>query len=369
MHVAYLSHHLNHQKFDNRVAFTPGQHLDYRFYESGTEVVTLSMGRGINPLGLIRDYRKLVTYIRQNQIDIVHTHNTLAGLVGRLAAKRVGVPVIIHMFHTFAANPSANPLRQKLFLQIDRFWGAFTTYFIAGSNFIRLKAVRRHITPPEKIQVIHYAVDVQTFLEVSVSPNQLLERRKALNIQTNKQIIGFVGRLEEQKAPDVFIKALAQVVQARQDVHAIVVGDGHLRTSIEALSRQLKIENNVSFLGWRNDIPELFSVMDVFCLPSRWEAFGIVFAEASVMGVPVVATRVEGIPEVVLDGGSGILVDKDSPVQIAEALLEILSAPDLGKEMGRRGKEHVLKHFTIESMVDSHARLYEELLTKINPSR
>ncbi len=87
------------------------------------------------------------------------------------------------------------------------------------------------------------------------------------------------------------------------------------------------------------------------------------------MGVPVVATRVEGIPEVVLEGESGVLVDKDSPVQIAEALLEILSAPDLGKEMGRRGKEHVLKHFTIESMVDSHERLYKELLAKMNPSR
>lgn len=361
MHVVYLSQFLNGRTFSNRVAFTPGQHLDYRFHEMGTEIITLQMGRTINLKGMLKDYLLLHKYIKENQIDIVHTHNTLAGLVGRFAAKTAGAPVVIHMIHTFAADPLASPLKRFAFLLLERVWDMFTDFYIAGSDYIRKKTVAQKICAADKIQTIHYAADTAAFLDVDTSPAQIAARRTKLNIAQNQQVITFVGRLEPQKAPHIFINAFANVLQERPSAQALIVGDGYMKPDLVKQCKQFGIEKNIAFLSWRKDIPEILSYTDVFCLPSRWEAFGIVFAEASLMKVPIVATNIEGIPEVVINGKSGFLVHTDSPEQISIAVLKILENPILAQRMGEYGRQYVLENFTIELMIQSHESLYFKL--------
>ncbi|MCA9935308.1 MAG: glycosyltransferase [Ardenticatenaceae bacterium] len=361
MHVAYLSQFLNDSIFSNRVAFTPGQHLDYRFHDIGTEIIPLQMGRAINLKGMLKDYVLLHKYIKENQIDIVHTHNTLAGLVGRLAAKTAGTPIVIHMIHTFAADPLASPLKKFTFFLLERVWDTFTDFYIAGSDYIRKKAVEQKICTEDKIRTIHYAIDTDAFLAVDTSPAQIAARRAKLNIAQNQQVITFVGRLEPQKAPHIFIKAFARVLQERPYTQALIVGDGYMKPELLQQCKRLGIEKNVTFLSWRKDIPEILSCTSVFCLPSDWEAFGIVFAEASLMEVPVVATNIEGIPEVVINEKSGFLVHKNSPDQVSRVIIKILENPMLARRMGKYGKQYVLEKFTIESMIQSHENLYSEL--------
>lgn len=364
MHVYYLSRYLDRQQFETAVAFTPGQHLDYLFYDAAIPVLPLHMGRNVNLRGMWHDGRMLYRYCREEAIDIVHTHNTLAGLIGRLAARAAGVPVVIHMLHTFAAHPYTPFPQKQIYQSIDRLWRPLTTCYIAGSHYIRDKAVRQKIAPPDAIQTIHNAVDETAFRDVPVTPAHRLTRRQALDLPADSLVIGFIGRLEAQKAPQVLLDALAQVVCQVPNVHLLLVGDGPLRPSLHSQSARLQLQDQVHFLGWRADIPELLSIMDIFCLPSWWEAFGIVFAEASLMGVPIVATRVEGIPEVVLDGQTGLLVPPGQPEPIAQALLTLLQDPNQRQQMGENGRLHAQTHFTLPPMIHAHQALYLRLMTQ-----
>ena len=362
MHVYYLAEFLSKDQFHTAVAFTPGQHLDYKFYEMGIDIVPLHMGRNINLLGMLKDYRMLIKYFKKHEIDIVQTHNTLAGIIGRIAAKRAGVPVRIHMIHTFAAHANVSNFKKKIYSGLERFLDRLTTHYIAGSDYIKREAVQRNIAGENKITRIYYAVDTEKFLQIDRSTPCINQRKKSLDIGEDTKIVGFVGRLEEQKGPDVFIEAFAQVVAQNPLVKAMIIGDGHLREMLEQKCAELGISSNVMFLGWRKDIPELFSVMDIFCLASRWEAFGIVFAEAGCLEVPVVSTQVEGIPEVVINGKSGFLVPKDSPDLLSKEINLLLENPKLAHEIGAFGKQYVLNNFSISKMISTHERLYKKLI-------
>jgi glycosyltransferase involved in cell wall biosynthesis len=364
IHVYHLSHYINKQKYVPVVAFTPGQHLDYRFYENDIEVLPLRMGRRAYLTRLAADCHQLYQYIRANKVHIVHTHNTLAGLVGRLAAKLAGVPVAIHMIHTFAAHPHVSSGTRILFQQVERSWDRLTTHYVAGSEYIHQQAIKRGIAAPNKITTIHYAIETEQFTRTDSSPDCLSMRRQALNLSATDRVIGFIGRLEEQKGPAIFVEAVSQVAKQIENLHVLIVGDGELRESLEKQAEQLGIDHHIHFLGWQRDIPELLSVMDVFCLASLWEAFGIVFAEAGLMQCPVVATNVEGIPEVVVNGKSGILVEPYNSSALASALIHILENQELAVEMGRHGREYILSNFSVEKMVTAHEELYDSLLAE-----
>lgn len=361
IHVYYLTKFINQEHFETAVAFTPGQHLDHLFNDNDVALLPLQMSRSANLYRMWLDCWTLYRYLKEHQVDIVHTHNTLAGLVGRLAAKLAGVPVVIHMIHTFAAHPYSPTLQKFLYLKLEQLWDYFTTYYIAGSHFICQKAIQKQITAPGKICTIHYAVDTDSFLSIAIDSESLMKRRQVLGLSESDKVIGFVGRLEEQKGPDIFLHAVALVRQVYPEAHVLLIGDGPLRPELEAMCCHLNIQNHVHFLGWRRDIPELLSIIDVFSLASRWEAFGIVFAEAGIMGKPSVASHVEGIPEVVINGKGGVLVHGHAPEDLAEALIAVLADPPKAQKMGQFAREHVLRHFSITNMITAHEKLYKSL--------
>ncbi len=370
-HVFYLAHALNQEKFETAVAYTPGQHLDYLFLDHHIPVLPLTMGRTINLARLLADGVTLYRYIKHHHIDIVHTHNTLAGIIGRLAAWCAGVPVILHTIHTFATHPYVSPYKKPFYLFLERSLDKFTTHYTAGSHAITRQAVEKKITTLPEITTIHYAVNPDHFLLLDTCPATLWQRRKTLGIGANDQVIGFIGRLETQKGPHIFIEAVAQVIPSNPQVKVLLVGDGPLRSQLARLCQQLQIEKNVFFLGWRKDIPEILSMVDIVSLASLWEAFGMVFAEAGLMQKPVVATCVEGIPEVVVHGKSGLLVPPHDPGKLAEALITLLQNPEMAKRMGVYAQKHVLSHFTLAAMIHAHEQLYHQLWnqeTAVSPS-
>ena len=173
-----------------------------------------------------------------------------------------------------------------------------------------------------------------------------------------------VGRLSKQKAPQYFVQAMPAVLESVPDVRFLIVGDGELKSKVIRLSNKLGVEEKVSFLGFREDIPEILEILDVFVLSSLWEGLGRSLTEAMVMGCPVVATRVEGVPELVVGGETGILVQPKDPDSLAQGIVELITDSVKARKMGQAAREKVLHDFSAEQMVSRIEKLYWELISE-----
>ena len=185
--------------------------------------------------------------------------------------------------------------------------------------------------------------------------------RRDLEIPEDVQVVGTLGRYEPQKGLVYFLRAAARVHAKRPLTHFLVVGDGPLREELEALATELGIRQVVHFAGWRSDVPELLAAMDVFCLASLWETFGIAIAEAMLASLPIVASNVDGIPEVVADGETGFLVPPKDAMALAEKLLLLLEDQDLARDMGEAGRLRAQTRFSVPTMVHEYEQFFRRL--------
>lgn len=361
-HVLLLSKGLDKSQFEVTVAFSPGMPLDQAFYDAGLRVIPIPMRRSGGMVTSLKGFASLLALIRRERFDIVHTHTSVAGALGRVGAKLVGGPIVIHMVHAYAAHDYVPSLKRWIFLQIERFLDTITDYYVAGSEAIRTKGIERRIMSPNRIRCIYYALDLVRFDAYASTDERKL--REELGILGDDAIIGVIGRLEQQKGIECFLDAAARITHKRAAVRFLIVGDGPLRAFLEHKTRSLGLGKKVHFLGWRKDIPRVMKALDVLVVPSLWEAFGIVNLEAMAARKPVVATSVEGIPEVVENGVTGLLVPPCDARAISEAVSKILDDPELQRRMGESGRHRVETMFTAEAMVKEHQELYWQLLSE-----
>jgi glycosyltransferase involved in cell wall biosynthesis len=216
--------------------------------------------------------------------------------------------------------------------------------------------------PPPKVFLIPNGVEIKVFTEANQSLVEALAQE--WKIRSHTPVIGTLARLHEQKGHSYLLDAVAQLRREIPDVKALVVGDGELRPSLEQRTQALRLSDSVIFTGTRRDVPEILALLDVFVLPSLWEGLPIALLEAMAAGLPVVATRVGGVPEVVVDGETGLLVPPRDPDALSEAILTLLQDPDLRQKMGQAGQERVREYFSVERMVEETEALYERLLAE-----
>lgn len=306
----------------------------------GIKIESLSIRNRFNFLALPR----LVRILRREGIDILHTFLFWANILGRLAGRITRVPIIV------SGEEGINLRKKKIAILIDRLTSRWVDKIVVVSKAIKNTLVAREKISSEKIEVIYNGIDLRNF--------------KADYKKGGKSVpkVGIVGRLHPDKGHRYFLKAAAQTIKKKPKVEFLIVGHGPLREELEDLSNELGLSDKVVFAGGRRDIPQIMFSLDILVLSSLEEGLGNVLLEAMASGKPVVATKVGGVPEIVLDGETGILVPSKNPDALAQAILKLLMNPALAKEMGRAGRRRVKKYFTIDRMVKGTEKVYNNFV-------
>ena len=328
--------------------------------KNGVKVIALpTLVRSIRP---IKDFRALLSIIwllSKEKPDIVHTHSSKGGILGRLAAKIAGVPNIIHTPHGHVFYGHFGTIASKIFLWAEKIFSRFTDRMVALTDGEKDDYINLSVCPPEKLFKIHSGVDVKKFMHAN---GNRVEKRRSLGLDQNEAVIGFVGWLLPIKGPDYLLKAMDYVWQGHPEASLVLVGKGGMDVGLRAEALKKNANGKVKFLGWREDIDEIMPLFDMLVLPSLNEGMGRVLVEAMAAGKPVVASRVGGIPDLVRHAETGYLVPPADEKALADGIKKLLDDPERAKQMGLRGREHC-RQFSIEAMIDKLDKLYIELIT------
>ena len=322
-----------------------------------------SLVRQVHPLKDAAALVALTRMIRRGQYEVVHTHSSKAGILGRWAAHLAGVPVIVHTVHGWGHHDRQSPPARRFYVLLERATQLVTDRLIVVSPRNTQKGLADGIATAEKYVTIRSGIEVDRFRQVS-QPRE--EVRAELGIPPDAAVVGTVTRLSPQKAPLDFVAAAAQVATERPDVHFVLVGDGPLRAEVEARVGALGLAGRVHLAGLRRDVPDLMHSFDVFVLSSLWEGLPRVLPQAMAAGLPIVATAVDGNAEAVTDGVTGFLTPPGDPGAMAAAVVRLLDAPNLAKKMGQAGQARV-EEFSARKMVGDIEVLYEALLAGVSP--
>ncbi|MGH9862831.1 MAG: glycosyltransferase family 4 protein [Candidatus Acidiferrales bacterium] len=308
----------------------------------------------IAPLADLRAVRGLTRLMQQLRPDLVSAHSTKAGLLGRLAARWAGVPVVIFTAHGWLFTEGTARWRRLVGPALERWAARHTTKIICVSEYDRQLALRYRIAAGDKLATIRNGINPEPYLHAA---DESVRRELGVG---DKRLLITVARLEPQKAPLTLLKALREL--PGQGFVLLWVGDGPLRRQVEQFASENGLQQRVIFTGERVDIPSLLASAEMFVLPSQWEGLPLVVIEAMFAGLPVVATRVGGVSELVEDGKTGLLVPPGDSVALTRAIRQLLDDRALAQRMGRAGRERALKEFTLERMLSETQRLYEDLL-------
>lgn len=311
--------------------------------------------RSVRPVRDFRAFIDLFRLFRRERPQIVHTHSSKAGILGRWAAWLAGVPHIFHTAHGFGFNDYQSALTRWVFVSVERITSWVTTRQVVVSRANAARAQRLGILRPDEWILCRAAVDTRSFL-AERAPKQSLAR---WGIPENRVVVGMVACFKPQKSPTDFVDVAAEVLRTRPDVHFVMAGDGELRPQVEERIRESGVGNHITLLGWQEDMPELYANLDIFMLTSLWEGQPCVFAEAMACGLPIIATDADGAREAIVDGDTGFVCPPRDIRALAVALVRLIDDPELRRSMGQRGRCRAME-FDIGTAVARLESAYRE---------
>jgi len=355
--------HLDKEKFAAFLFTAKGGELfPDAFSISGIKIKrSIFLGRPMRPLKDILALIEIYLFIKKNDVAVVHTHSFKAGILGRCAAGLAKARIIIHTVHGWSFNDYQPAICRKLFIWLERFAARFTDRLIVVSAHDKEKGLRNRIGSENKYVLIRYGIDYAEFGKGAQDIKQ------ELGIGQGYLTVGMISCFKPQKSPQDFIKLAFNINQTLANVKFILVGDGILRKNIERLIAKFNLAQQVILTGWRRDIANILSAIDVFVLTSLWEGLPVAALEALSSSKPVVATNTGGISEVIADGKNGFLVPAGEPEKMCEKLTVLLKDAVLRKTMSKNARENLTSDFCLESMVKSTQDLYADLI--FNPRR
>lgn len=324
----------------------PVRDFSERLEKHGIKVLPVKIGLDLSLPALL----KITRIMKREQPDIVHTHLIHGDLYGILSARIAGIREI------FSTKHNEDRFRKNFILQtLNRCLNSQARKIIAISPALKEFCIQYEKIDPQKIVVIPYGLEGY---DKTLKDRRLRQR---LGYGKEQIVFGIVARLTEQKGHTYLLQAFREVVDESDNVRLLIAGDGTLRGKLEALTRKLGLESYVDFLGRRGCTADIYNALDVFIHPSLWEGFGLVFLEAMSFALPIIATRVSAIPDIIRNGETGILVPAKNIPELAEAMKWMILHPDERKEMGKSGKQKLQDSFGVETMVERTYEIYQEI--------
>ena len=350
--------------YEVKLIIGPSKHLTEKtrlFLQKFREnvIIVPYLKREINPLLDLLALVKLLLIFKKEKFDIVHTHTAKAGFLGRIASWFAGIPRIIYTPHGHVFYGYFGLLMSKIAITLERVVAYLTSKIMVFTELEKRDLIAFKVTTPDKIVVINSGLELEKYKDVVVD---VQSKKYELGIEEDISVIGMIGRLEPVKGPGYLIEAARMVIEKIPRVKFLIVGDGSLRNDLESQCEELGVLNEFIFTGWKEDVQTILSMLDILVLPSVNEAVGRVLIEAGACGVPVIATNVGGVPEIVRDDQTGILVPPRSPEALAQAIIDLITNEHRRQQMGIIAEDWIDDRFSAHRMVEKVSNSYNELV-------
>lgn len=368
-HVIALTEGLNKDLYDSMLIYgslDAGEgDMSYLFTDNDARSVYIpELKRKIDPSADMRAFLRIIRILKREKPDIVHTHTSKAGIIGRLAALFAGVPIKVHTFHGHIFYGYFNKWSTICFLWMERALAFFTDCIIAISPEQKDELLHRYgIGRERKYRVINLGLELESFSDLEKERGRF---RGPHRFEDNDILVGIIGRLVPVKNHRMFIR-VAQHLKGRisdelfKKIKFIIVGDGPERDVLQKYAVSQGVRDKIMFTGWVKDVKGIYADLDIVALTSRNEGTPLSLIEALASSKPIVATDVGGVRDAV--GDASILVDKDDETRFVQCLLEFIQSPSKRREAGARGREYVMKKFLKERLIAQIERMYQGLLS------
>ena len=357
LQIYLLAKFLNKEKFKPILVCSNFKQLDnwcIKFEKEGIEVIRLNVKTKHD----IKHLSELKKIIKEKEIDLLHIHvwNPASCRYAFLAGSKTKTPIITTEHDPFKLSLIKNLFKKYTLSKISKI------ITISENN----KKLLEELYPEhkDKLVMIHNGIDTTWWKSQLIRFTE--KDRKKIKEETffakeNTLIISCIAELHERKGQKYLINAIPEIVKEYPNLKFVFIGEGKERENLEKLVKKLKIEKHVTFTGKQKDIPQLLKASDIFALPSRREAFGLVNLEAMLIPLPIIASKVGGIPEIVKDGQTGILVEAENSEEFTKALKKLISSPESRNKMAIAGHKRILENFDAKIMAKNYEKAYQEI--------
>ena len=342
VYIEALAKHLNPSKFEN-ILVCSDAYEEERFAPYFSAIEKVGLERSISVSKILKPAWATRKLIKKYNPDVVYCNSSIAGAVGRLAAIGCGAKVLYNA-HSWAFNMRLSNKKKLFYRLIEKFFAYFTDTVICVSNYEKTSALQNHICKPEKLQVILNGVDIAE-IEQKIAKSKLT--RESMNIPEDACIVGMVGRISEQKAPDVFVKAARKIKDSIPNAFFVIVGDGPDQEEIEKMISDLSLEESFLITGWTKQAIEYLALFDVAVLCSRWEGLPLVIPEYFAAKKPVVCTKIDAVDDLIENNKNGNVVNIDDVDCLASSVVNLANKNSLRESFVQNAYNKVVGKFNL----------------------
>lgn len=371
---AQLINGLDKDKYEVYVACLPRSsgltpELFVEEIQGAAQIVPFDLRNQFNLWNIFR----LIRIVKEKKIGLMHSQGARADFFARIAARLAKVPIMISTIAMPVEGYDVHLLKKIIYVFLDRFSERFVDRFIVVSEKLKKTLIYKHKINPEKVVTICNGIEVDEYKpnakevrssregHVAQRGRQESGVRREFALARDVPVIGAIGRLVWQKGFEYLIEAVPEVLKEYPDARFLIVGEGPLKDKLKVKSGELRVEDNVIFTGFRSDIKEILSAIDILVAPSLLEGFPMITLEAMAMAKPIIATNIDGITEQITDGIEGILIEPKSASAISEAVKHLVDNPDYARLLGRKAREKVVRDFSVHKMITETIKIYETL--------
>lgn len=358
-YLQMLFKYLNTREYE-QILIYPLEYLDEKkdFERIIDNIDFIEIGREINIKNDIKASLQLYRIIKKYDPDLIYVNSSKAGAIGRIVNLFTKKPIIYNA-HGWAFNMLVSNKKRFVYKTIERMLAKSSNKIVAISDKEKYSAIENKICSDDKIEVIYNGIDIEEYENNKIDRNLI---RKELNIPLDSIVIGMVGRISKQKAPDIFIKVASEIKKLIPKSFFIIVGDGEEREELEVLINELHLKDSVLITGWVTNTYKYIQSFDIAMLLSRWEGFGLAIAEYMICEIPIIATNVDAIPNLIDNNINGVLISVDSIKEAVFACQKILNDKNFSENIVKNSKKKVLEEFNVKRVAEQHKKLFDSIL-------
>lgn len=366
IHTTLLTHYMKERGYDTRLVAGVEERREgnmlYLAKEKGVEPIILpELGREIRPRRDWIAYKKICRIIEEFRPHILHTHTAKAGALGRLAAGKYGIPVVVHTFHGHVLKGEFGPIKSEIFRRIERYLAKWTDKLIFISETGRDELVAMRVAPPEKFAVVYVGLELEKFRDAKKSRGRI---RAELGLAEEDFLVGMVARLASIKNHHEFLEAARRILPEYPKIHFALIGDGPARDTIVAKAAEMGIGPRLHFLGMREDMVQVHADLDLCVLTSKNEGLPVAFLEALSSGTPILGSDVGATRELRKPGFPVGLYALGNVDELVVGIIDAYEGREQYSTSGRESKDEIIRRFSIHRLVDDLDRLYRALLAE-----